>query len=195
MTAKARPIPLATLANTRAKRSITLRSITSGSAIDRIVEQIVLADDRDEAAAAAIDVVRLAERPRAARQPPVDAEPFLRHRAGEHRLQRIVRGLQNVARPLRGADVRAEMDPRPRLRDEPRAARHEVVEAEMAEFMPAGGNEQHVAGGPGGVQRAHDLQPHREPAAALAAAFPPPAARRHHDQRREVLCLFLQSSS
>ena len=42
-----------------------------------------------------------------------------------------------IARPLRGADVGAEMDPAFRSADEARPALHEGIEAEMTEFMAA----------------------------------------------------------
>ena len=84
-----------------------------------------------------VDVPRFAERLDAARMTPVDAKPGFGHRFRHRRFHLAVRGLQDIAGTLSGADIGTEMNPCFRSVHEPRPARDKGIEAQMTELMAA----------------------------------------------------------
>src|SRR5262249_18726419 len=82
----------------------------------------------------------------ATRNPPIDLESGGSHPFSKHIFHFVIGSLDCVAWLLGGTDIGAEVNPSPTSFDQIRAGLDVGFDAELAKFVPTGGDEQHITG-------------------------------------------------
>jgi hypothetical protein len=128
---------LAIIPNALAKRSMVFKSTVSTPRSLSLWNRSLFPMMENVAPASAVDVLCFAARHGAARKTPINCKPGFAHRLGDCRFHLIVGGLQIVAWPVSGANIRTKMNPSFRGRYEPGPTIDEGIKPLVTQLVAA----------------------------------------------------------